>query len=401
VTDNFAAGYGGGVTASNLTATKSTISGNVASAFDGGGIYAGSATLTGTTITGNFAGRDGGGIDIYTQDGSAGLAFLTGCTLSNNSAGRNGGGFNGFDTATFINSTISGNFAGGAAISGPESEPSPLGGGGILASTANLFACTVSGNGTVLDGGGIWATTANLTNSTISGNTAGGTGGGMFIDTMQLLSDTIAENIANSGGGVSVNANGPASLKNTIIALNLVTFGGTGPDVDGNFNSQGHNLIGIVDSNATGFGAIGDQTGTASNPLLPGLSALGNHGGPTKTYALLAGSRAIDAGANDPLATLGASISASQTTFNVSTTAPFEPGMLIRIGSEVVRVISVGGGVKTLTVQRGVDGTTAAPHDNSTSSLPLLLGGDQRGVLRPRDGDGNGTAEVDIGSFEL
>jgi hypothetical protein len=44
--------------------------------------------------------------------------------------------------------------------------------------------------------------------------------------------------------------------------------------------------------------AFHDQVGTSANPLDPGLDPKGlqNNGGPTRTIALLAGSRAIDAG---------------------------------------------------------------------------------------------------------
>jgi hypothetical protein len=100
--------------------------------------------------------------------------------------------------------------------------------------------------------------------------------------------------------------------------------------VYGTFVSGGHNLIGVVDGFATGFGAASDQLGTSSDPLDPLLGPLANNGGPTQTHALLAGSPAIDKGDN-----------------------------------------------------------TGAPAT------------DQRGVARPRDGDGNGSLLVDIGAFEL
>ena len=45
-------------------------------------------------------------------------------------------------------------------------------------------------------------------------------------------------------------------------------------------------------------GAQGDQVGTPASPLDPKIGPLENNGGPTKTHALLRGSRAIDRGAN-------------------------------------------------------------------------------------------------------
>ena len=69
--------------------------------------------------------------------------------------------------------------------------------------------------------------------------------------------------------------------------------------MDGVFVSLGHNLIG------DGFGSTdftdgvnGDIVGTSANPIDPKLGPLANNGGRTKTHALKAGSRAIDAGDN-------------------------------------------------------------------------------------------------------
>src|SRR5205814_3328748 len=94
---------------------------------------------------------------------------------------------------------------------------------------------------------------------------------------------------------------GAFSVKNTIIAGNLVDFTGTGPDVSGDFDSKGHNLIGVVDG-SSGFLIIGpgstDLIGFAGSPLDPMLGPLQNNGGPTWTHALLAGSPAIDHGDN-------------------------------------------------------------------------------------------------------
>jgi len=83
-------------------------------------------------------------------------------------------------------------------------------------------------------------------------------------------------------------------LRNTIVAGNF-GLAGTVPDVQGSFTSQGHNLIGSGDV-ATGFGATGDQVGTAAAPINAKLDNLADNGGPTQTRALLFGSPAIDAG---------------------------------------------------------------------------------------------------------
>jgi hypothetical protein len=95
-------------------------------------------------------------------------------------------------------------------------------------------------------------------------------------------------------------AGGTFSVKNTIVALNLVTFGGNGPNAFGaSFTSQGHNLVGDgTGSNGFTNGVNGDLVGTAADHIDPKLGPLQNNGGATETHNLLAGSPAIDHGAS-------------------------------------------------------------------------------------------------------
>jgi predicted outer membrane repeat protein len=157
----------------------------------------------------------------------------------------------------------------------------------------------VSGNTAQGTGGGIRAVDeANLTNSTVSGNTAGGRGGGILAPAAALLNCTVVENIAFGGGGLCHDPGGTFTLRNSIVALNLDGLQ-TVADVQGDFLSEGHNLIG------DGIGGVGfistDIVGTSTSPIDPKIGALKNNGGPTKTHALLAGSKAIDRGDNSLL----------------------------------------------------------------------------------------------------
>ena len=164
---------------------------------------------------------------------------------------------------------------------------------------------TLSGNFAEDGGGARIGDTATLVNTTLSGNMALGHGGGLYtaaqVDANNL---TIAGNTAdvngNGGNGGGMLVDGPPfNISNSIIAGNVDgSPGAEAPDCVATLaTSLGHNLIG----NPTGCNFAGSnggpQTGDVLGPLYgPGIGALQNNGGPTQTHALLAGSPAIDAG---------------------------------------------------------------------------------------------------------
>jgi predicted outer membrane repeat protein len=306
VSGNTASSIGGGLDARTVTLTRSTVIGNWAG-LDAGGMNAADATLTNSTVGGNSAGAgDGGGFTCAS-------VTLTNSVVNGNSAGGNGGGFLATNI-TLTNSTVSANtagssgggvYAGSATVTGSRvtNNAARDAGGGIRAVSANVTNSTFSGNSADTgNGGGLIADEVVLTNCTVSGNSAGGNGGGIctFVGA-SIVNATIVENSAlNSGGGVfrHPGASDPVFVQNSIIALNLVGFAGSGPDAAGSFVTRAHNLIGIVDG-SIGFGDHGtDLFGSADRPLDPKLGPLAANGGPTKTHALLAGSPAIDAGDN-------------------------------------------------------------------------------------------------------
>ncbi|HXG46285.1 MAG TPA: right-handed parallel beta-helix repeat-containing protein, partial [Methylomirabilota bacterium] len=166
--------------------------------------------------------------------------------------------------------------------------------------TLIMNRCTVAGNSTTGAGyapGGIATSgAAFITNSTISGN-FGANGGGIFnLGALILANCTITDNDALYGGGIynfpHQTLNPTTRCVSSLIAGNRA---GTGSDVLGSFISGGFNLIGQTNDSA-GWGATGDLPGRAGAPLLPLLGPLGDHGGPTPTHALLAGSPALDRG---------------------------------------------------------------------------------------------------------
>ncbi len=250
-------------------------------------------TFQGLTIR-NGLGDVGGGGGI--RVGNADL-MVQDCVVTGNRTSGSGGGISnaalpGTGNVTLVRSTIDHNVA--ATGGGLSVQANGQNQGSVL----NVSGSTIQHN-IAFDGGGINAVVANLTNSTVSGNSTIVNGGGIHAGTLTLLNVTVTDNSARTGGGVFLGNGGTSSVRNSIIAQNLVDIVGVGPDVSGAFTSGGHNLIGDG-SGATGFanGTNGDMVGTAANPIDPRLGPLANNGGPTQTHALLPGSPAINAGFN-------------------------------------------------------------------------------------------------------
>ena len=191
---------------------------------------------------------------------NAGNLSLTNCELSSNQAGDGGGA---------------------------------IGNSGTLA----LTACTLDGNTAGVGGGAIEHASGllTLTNSTLTGNSAqwGGAIDGDGSSTIRLYSCTLSGNHASDKGGGIEETTGTLLLENSIIAGNTAT--NSGPDLKvSSINTQlGVNLI----SSTNGLG--GSFAGIVASP---GLSALGNFGGLTRTMLPQAGSPAIDAGGATALA---------------------------------------------------------------------------------------------------
>jgi CSLREA domain-containing protein len=342
-------GSGAGIyNTGTLDINDSTVDGNRASS--GAGIHndtEGQATLARVMVRGNRATGDGGGVMNESWSGpSSGMTINDSSVRGNHAAGSGGGIFSN-GRLSITRSTVADNRAAG-------------GGGLYTAASLTMHDTTISGNSAVgpeehwrgAHGGGIFndkfsnTDTVTITNSTISGNSAYGSGGGFYNASVQSTPNisafnnvTIANNIADAnrnstgaGGGVSnpQELYGPTlELANTIVSNNR-SDNGVAPDCSGAIMSRGYNLI-----HQTAGCSLGDATGTIVGQSAR-LSTLAEHGGPTRTHALLAGSPALDA-AN-----------------------PARPGS---------------------------GGDACRPTD-------------QRDVRRPRDGNGDGVARCDIGAYE-
>ena len=239
----------------------------------------GNVTLTDSEVYDNVAtspspvfGHDGGGIRNVATLRIERTRIVGNAAL--NPSGR-GGGLWSDGRTTVVASEISGNRAAGGGGVGHSISSNP----DVELTVANS---TISGNvatGYIFGntgGGGIWTQSpVTLVNSTVTGNqaTAGARAGGIYADVASVI------------------------LSNSIVAGN--TFDGSAETVSSDcggfpFSSAGHNLVGV----GTGCpsGGAGDQTIVPFEVFTTALGPLGNHGGPTKTHALLEGSPAIDAG---------------------------------------------------------------------------------------------------------
>ena len=269
---------GGGILANlgaALAMTNVRVTGNTTGTgsgfFGGGGVMlyeTAPSSITFSRIDNNLATNGGGGV-YYRYGTGPGELTITDSRIDDNEAPSGGGLYTLLGTTTISGSLIRGNVA-----------TSPSGGGG-----------GINGNGDLV-----------VINSTLSNNSAVNSGGGLTVGSgaaaklynVTITANTAAVNKGNQGdgGGIRI-ANGTVELRNTILYGNAdrSSAGSTHPDCSGQFDSRDYNLIG----DATGCVLIGltshNQLGV--NPL---LDALRDNGGPTFTFALLAGSPAIDAG---------------------------------------------------------------------------------------------------------
>ena len=258
---------------------------------DGGGISNdGTLTVADCSLTGNSTAHDGGGIaNIHTLT-------ITDSVLMGNTCAGNGGGLSNTGTLTVARTEIINN-----------TSSNDGGGLQLRMGTATITGSLIAGNTGDSDGGGIAnlaSAQLDLSNSTIAGNAALNGGGIENEGTLIAANATIADNQASGGdsnfqgyGGGLYNAGGTATLDNTIVVLNVNVF--TSPAKPDDIplavsSASANNLIGTGGSGGLTGGTNANQVGVAS----PGLSPLGDHGGPMPTIALLPGSPAIDAGSN-------------------------------------------------------------------------------------------------------
>lgn len=168
------------------------------------------------------------------------------------------------------------------------------GGAAAVYATSHIERCTIDTNaaddgGALLAVGGPAGTgSTTIIQSTISGNQASTLDGALFAGgPLTILNSTIVQNAAASCAGVR--AQHDLAIYSSIVARN-VSSGPSCVDLSAAGTISGdHNLVGVDTGGLPGDTMIAN----------PRLAPLADHGGPTRTHALLAGSPALAAG-SDP-----------------------------------------------------------------------------------------------------
>jgi uncharacterized repeat protein (TIGR01451 family) len=281
--------------------------------------------------------------------------------FSGNLSAANGGAIY-LDSASTINGTLIGTsasdipFESGALSAALLTEPNHgENGGGIFdtgSHTTNIEASAINGN-TAIGGGGIAARSlivVNLTNTTVSGNVGADVGGGITTNgTVNLRNATIANNVATTdapGGGAGLNSfgSGTYTFYNTILSNNVVQGGESGREANCGC-SGGSAACPTGRMISTGYNINDELIDSCSMSVAlsdqpatdPLLKTLANNGGLTETHAL---------------------------------------------PSEVL------------------EDPQTSPAIDSADDL-RCPNNDQRGSIRPDDGDGDGSYNCDVGAFEL
>jgi hypothetical protein len=292
----------------NNTANASGSAGKNGGLAQGGGLFVlgGGLNLVDTSVIGNTAAGNGGSGEAGGLAQGAGVFALSNLTASNSTVSGNvltatggAGPSNGAQGGGLVQG--SGIFA----LTGPEQ---PVGFTGVTVGNnlADASGGPGGGGGTVQGGGVFLLATiqVSFTKTTIAANVgrnngvvAGAAqGGGVFLGTGEspaaLLSTTVSGNriepATSTGGGGNLFATGPVTFRNSIVA------NGAGPQGSENcFASEEISSLGfnIDNLDQCGFKAPGDKVNT--DPL---LGPLQSNGGLTQTLVPAPNSPAVDQG---------------------------------------------------------------------------------------------------------
>lgn len=415
----------------------------------GGGLYnqSGHVTLDNVHITNNFAGDDGGAIynnawltiqngvlgdNISVGDGggiansSTGVLTITNSLIEANEGADYGGGISTFGTLTMTYSTVHDNVAdtgGGiqnrgrffishSTIVSNNAATGTLGGGGVFNQNYSQLAViadsTIVSNTSALFGGGIsnYIGNVNIQSSSISHNEAD-EGAGLYLNNAGMV--TVTDSLISHnqityqfGRGAGIMARGAVWLENNTIANNVSNGWGGGiyargqgivllnSTLSGNVANRGGAIYlyqttiaitntTIAENQANSGGGLFDDQGLIATATLQNSIVANNAGGNCVTGTPLAeSSDIISAGFNLD--------SGSSCGFN-------NTGDLNNTDPLLGLLDYYGGDTPTHSLLPGSPVIDAG----SPTDCPAT---DQRGVVRPLDGNGDNDPICDMGSYE-
>jgi CSLREA domain-containing protein len=342
--------YGGGIYSDgSLIINDSTFSGNYADF--GGGIWGITITITNSTFSGNFA-ETGGGISSHRS------LIINDSIFSGNSAKNIGGAISG-GNMTLTNNTFSGNIAGFQA-------------GGIYSFGIMTITDSIFFRNTADYGGGIYSQdslTITIVNSTFSDNSVDDMGGGIYCDCktggyMTITNSTFSGNSAGIAGGGIFNS-GISTITNSTFSVNTADLNGGG--------IYNENYLYIINSTFSGNSA-NEGGGVAGSAVLTNTIIANSLSGGDCFGSITDGGYNLDSDG----------------------TCGLDPanGSLPNTNPMLGPLQDNGGPTWT----RALLPDSPAIDAGDDAQCPPT---DQRGVIRPIDGDHDGAAVCDIGSYEF
>ncbi len=273
--------------------------------------------------------------------------------------------------------------------------------------TLTIDACIVSGNAATINGGGIQCDNSTLTiqDSSISGNSATSAGGGISIEgnggTTTVDNVTISGNTAMIGGGIYHDGN-ILDIANVTIAGN---GGPGGPATSGGGIYNSGNVIWLTNVTISGntAGAGGGIT-NASNIYLTHVTLCNNTGNPGKGIYnggnvqlenTIIGHQ-LGPGNNCAITGAGNFDSWGHNLESQNTCGCNQPTDMNNTDPLLGPLYDNGGDTQTHALLLN---SPAIDAGNNHTTFPAAT--DQRGYLRPQDGDGDGNDDKDIGAYEV